>query len=297
LRFPFFLAACGFHLGIYLVMYPRFFEQMTVYLILVPWDAFAHAHGMERVKVLFGLHRPAPRAIPLIPEPRVRRGLVVLTFCVVGMLGWTIVRQREWFPLTHIPMYSTYLSDQHVGMIPRTEFDSLEGLRRVAHSGSNHDLPWWTRYEIARHLSFQALSADGKVSRLEPPFPGMRLHRLNWAQRVSFALLNDLRRIALVDAISTSELENTQITIDATVERIRAGQAKSPFIGFQLVFESTSQAPIVLVTASQNDLERGGRIWETGDSLRYAPSCSGGCHSWRQAFLKPLLGHVQGDVA
>ena len=252
-RWPFFIAANGFHLGIYFVMIPRFFEQMTVYLMLVPWDALANARGLERIKVLFGVHWLPPRTVLTVPKPRVRRGLLLLTSGVIGLLVWTLARQREWFPLTHIPMYSTYLSDQRVGMIPRTEFDSLDGLHRIAHSDNNHDLPWWTRYEIARRLLFQAVTADGQVTLLASPFPGMRLNRLTWAQRISFALLDDLRTISPDEPISTAKLKSVRMAMDATAGRIWDGPAGDQFVEFRLLMTAAEEPPVLLLAVSRTN--------------------------------------------
>lgn len=93
--------ALGFHLGIMLVMSPRYFPQMWCYILLVDWGAIGRSIRRHRGWELNPISQPAVSAATTraagIAGVAIAAGLCVIAFARI-----------EFWPLTHIPMYSVY---------------------------------------------------------------------------------------------------------------------------------------------------------------------------------------------
>jgi hypothetical protein len=194
-RWPLVLCACGFHVGIYLVMHPKFFEQMTVYLLIVPWEGMMAMSGMERLRVMTGMATPPPPPrLCELPHPWIQRTAMAVTLALFIGLGGSLIAQREWFPLTHIPMYATYTSESSIGGIPREDFQNLPSLAKLTAESEVDELPWWAKYELGDRLTVMAWDDVGSEPvPLGSQFPRYVVHPFLWCQRASHALLQDLR--------------------------------------------------------------------------------------------------------
>jgi hypothetical protein len=249
-RWLLFLAACGFHIGIYLLMYPRYFEQMVVYLLVVPWEIFRVKPWRERCVMLLGFRSPpAPSSLSKLPRPLVRFGLVSFAGVTVLVLTGTIALQREWFPLTHVPMYSSYVSNERIGAIAREEFGSLAGLARVAARIQNEDLPWWSKYEIGNRIVVYGYEGDKKIRvPLTPEFPRVVLNQFLWFQRASSSLLDDLRGKKLSQSTRSSSFEKMERLALGIQEPLLSVLNWECFERFDICFNDEDVGPVPLVT-------------------------------------------------
>lgn len=93
-RHLFLAGACGFHVGIFLVMSPEYWAHMWCYVLLVDW---------ERLR----WRAPARRAAPLPAVADVRLGLAGGAL-LCALLGVVTFARIEWWPLSHVPMYAAY---------------------------------------------------------------------------------------------------------------------------------------------------------------------------------------------
>jgi hypothetical protein len=98
--------ALGFHVGIMLVMSPRYFPQMWCYVLLVDWGAAGSWLRDRRWK-------RSGSQLEAALSPRASGAAQLLGSAIaLGLLSVALVRIEFW-PLTHIPMYSAYRGPAH----------------------------------------------------------------------------------------------------------------------------------------------------------------------------------------
>jgi hypothetical protein len=234
LRWPFILSAWAFHLGIFLLMPPKYWPQMVCYLLVADWTVFTAAQRPHLMASLSGWRAPAKAnsAEPL-PRPGVRRAVVVSSSVICVLLAGTLCAQREWFPLSHVPMYSSYNSPERIGPFPRGLYGSMPGLRQVAHStADNSELPHGTNNELRKRMILFGLHPDGSRESLQPGFPSDVIDERLWIPRLRNAWFDDLRD----GATDHGPKPRSQKMLDALREKVLAMPAWSRFQRFELVF-------------------------------------------------------------
>lgn len=131
LRAPMLLAATAFHLGIWFTMIPSYWVQIWCYTLLVDWGALRGRGSGARAAPPTAPPPAPPRAWPALVGGSLTAALVVVAFA----------RVESW-PFTHVPMYSSYLGDDRVSDVPRSDFRSREAFARVARRCAGGNCPW-----------------------------------------------------------------------------------------------------------------------------------------------------------
>ena len=112
------LAWLAFHLGIYLTMLPQFGPQAWCYILLIDWVWLT-----TRARDFW--HQRPFTALSLTPHiPSTARVQAGVAFGSALALFWVIVSfaQIEEWPISHIPMYSTYVGHGKVAGVPWDDF-------------------------------------------------------------------------------------------------------------------------------------------------------------------------------
>ncbi len=221
----FLLNAAVFHLGVYLLMIPRYFPQMAVYLLLIHRGRRGRAtggHGGTR---------------------RVNAAVACFPWLLVALWAVPLLRQREYFPLSHIPMYSTRVTATQINRYPRTWFQELDGLHQlVREQAHNDDLPWWTLFEAGRRIHLAGWRGE-HIESFPPDASDPCVDRFLWQKRMAYALLNDLRT---TDAAASGVFPSVQQTFTAVGPCLLANPAHHHLDGLALYWEGTR--PTLLAT-------------------------------------------------
>lgn len=214
LRFPFFVQAWIFHLGIYMLMLPRYFPQMIVYLLIIPW-------GSLQLKSIRGWKNAWKWMIPEVKHlarspliTRVPRWTALLFFGVlVALLGTSVWLQKEFYPLTHVPMYSNTLAPDKIGDIHISELEHFKGLKHAASEYVCHEQPWYLTFYFPRYIVCERHDSSG-TEEIEIP----RLtNRFLWNHRVTHAFLADIQNARDSTGIS---FDHTQQLLESLSERL-----------------------------------------------------------------------------
>ena len=217
LRWPFAINAWAFHLGIWFLMLPRYWPQMICYLLLVPWEGLRVSRPKELLQVISGWRKPPMVPQQPLPSPLTQAALSGLASVISLALLGTMLVQREWFPLTHVPMYSSYVSSERLGAFPKTDYGNLEALARIAAVADNDSQPWWIKFEIERRIFLDGVGGRGAIQEGLPGFPQGVVEKYLWTRRISYALLDDLRRGS---TDSGAQFQSCQRMLDAVADRI-----------------------------------------------------------------------------
>jgi hypothetical protein len=234
LRWPVIVNAWAFHLGIFFVMPPKYWPQMVCYLIVVEWSVFTAAKRPHLVASLSGWGLPAREtAEELLPSLSVQRAVVISSLGICVLLLDTLVSQREWFPLTNVPMYSSYNSPERIGPFSRDLYASMAGLREVAAGTANNAaLPHGTNNELRKRLVLFGLRPDGTREGLQNTFPVLVIDERLWTPRLRNALFDDLR----AGVTDNEPMPRTQKVLDAVRDKVLGMPDWSGYRRFQLVF-------------------------------------------------------------
>ena len=138
----FVVLAGGFHLATYLLMLPEFFPQLVTYVLLVEWARIEWRRPWVRrpaAATSSGRTWSAPLAI----------ATVAITAIV---LGASIAARIEWYPLTNIPMYSSYVDGQEISGMPIETFGDQAQLCAEADTLRSRTRPWYARFYVADRL-------------------------------------------------------------------------------------------------------------------------------------------------
>ena len=121
------LNACVFHIGIYLLMFPRYFPQMACYMIVMHWGLLLR--GLPGG----GAIAPSEQSVgpDTVPEGRRMRSAFLMVAMIVA-LAVSILVQKEWFPFTHIPMYNQRCTSTQWGSVRVEDLRTEEGLVRLS---------------------------------------------------------------------------------------------------------------------------------------------------------------------
>ena len=144
LRAPVFVAAAAMHLGIWALMSIKYFPQAWCYLLCVAW-------------------------------PRERRlstaelsGDQSMRFRTASLAGWSLVfaltavtfLRVEWWPLSHIPMYSGYMktyelpyAEQMIAGYPASAFDEIVEAQKIAKACAASSCPWLVKGTFGRRAA------------------------------------------------------------------------------------------------------------------------------------------------
>jgi hypothetical protein len=245
MRWPLILNAWAFHLGIFLLMPPKYWPQMTCYLMVAEWSVFAAAHRPKLVASLSGWRAPVKEvSAESLPRPGVQRAVVFSSGSICFLLLVTLCAQLEWFPLSHVPMYSSYNSPERIGPFARGLYGNMPGLRQVARStADNVALPHGTNNELQKRLVLFGMHSDSSRESLHNAFPSAVIDERLWIPRLRNALFDDLR----AGVTDHGPKPRSQKVLDAVRKKVLAIPEWSSFGWFELVFrgDQTGQEWIV----------------------------------------------------
>jgi hypothetical protein len=128
-----FLAAAGLHLGIWFTLNPNYLPQTVCYALLVDWALLAGR---------------APAPVPLVTDAA---GALLCWGATLASLalGAVALARVEWWPLTHIPMYSFYRGPE--GQWTHAHFRDLAQARQAGRELAASRLPYplaWSEHWV-----------------------------------------------------------------------------------------------------------------------------------------------------
>lgn len=167
-----------FHLGIAVLMLPEFFPQLVTYVLLVEW---------ARVE----WRRPLSMRPPPAPSSPARpRWPAVVTIALVAVLTTSVVGRIEWYPLTNIPMYSSYVDGDEISGLPMATFGDERLLCAAAEQLRSPTRPWYVPIHVGDRLGLRrSTSAVVEVGALTGSAPGGPQY---WRDQFADGLLDDL---------------------------------------------------------------------------------------------------------
>lgn len=179
LRLPFVVLSWGFHLGIMALMLPRYFPQMTCYLLILessdlPW-----------------LRRKETDKAPEYSSRALKLSAWAATFwiaCFAGVIVWA----REYYPLSHIPMYSTRLTSTHIGEHEHQVWSQKDGLRSICKEYQETRKPWIFPTHVGRKISIFYRRGTRGEWRHDLPMAHVRGNIFLWLDRAARAFASDL---------------------------------------------------------------------------------------------------------
>ncbi len=192
--------ACIFHVGIYFMMLPRYFPQMAVYILPFHWGAVVRRSPQPIRRWLAPPRDPVPTVAPGFGHQA--RNVAFVTI-LVSVLAFIWVRQREWYPFTHIPMYSDHLTATTFAGHPVADFDTVEGLQRISRDYGQGRQGWFFTFWLAPRVELRGVATgpDGTLTStdLTPVFLA-RLHNWTvWNERIAHAVLTEVGRHPVQD--------------------------------------------------------------------------------------------------
>lgn len=134
------ILAVLFHLGIKAVMYPDYTPSIVSYLFLIDWRS-----GIDYVRARAG--KPAVRGTPEAASESATPAARAALLCVYSYAAVWLVSpffKIDTWPVTHVPMFSTYVSSREVDRWPLAAFDDPAQLPAIAR-------------ELSTRLSYGAL--------------------------------------------------------------------------------------------------------------------------------------------
>lgn len=216
IRFPYVVAAWGFHMGIMAVMVPRYGPQMVCYLLVVDWgrvfarfryvppaDPSAEPRRKKKKK-----RKKAGDAVRAGFSPRVLRACAAIGLAVSAILLGTAIVRREYYPLSHIPMYSSRLSDELRGGIPIATWEDPLEFQRIARGFIDDHKPWVFQSYTGRRVSLMIRTQRGPQNvtgpLLERLLPG---ERTVWVKRSAWAVARDVTSVDLAPLKVSSDAQ------------------------------------------------------------------------------------------
>jgi hypothetical protein len=165
------IGALGFHAMIFFVMAPRFIEQSWCYILFVDWQTPARfAHRFLPSWNLWKTKAHRLRAAPALEESRQAWIASMAATLLAGVFLASALRGWESWPLTCVPMYSSYVGKGRVSHVASRDFDSVEGLKTLAQSGPDH-VPWAWRMIFWPRLDLEFVDPHGARS-IKQTLPG-----------------------------------------------------------------------------------------------------------------------------
>lgn len=182
----------AFHIGIYLLMFPRYFPSMVCYLLIVNWR-----HTYRQIYQVYGrilkrlplygkisvILRENETAIsPTRTKEAIKRVAFPSVLSVIFIA--TIIFRFESFPLTYVPMYSTILTEEKVGTYSRADFKNPESLHKIAERYAGGEQPWYIKFYYPRNIEIRLwyrVSAGSEIKTRDVTDEYISLVR-NWAK-------------------------------------------------------------------------------------------------------------------
>jgi hypothetical protein len=206
-RLPYVLAAWGFHLGIMAVMVPKYLPQMVCYLLLIDFGAIFRRFGFAAPAVA----APPPEKTTTkkkakkkrklrLPDfsPRVRQISAAVGVTVSAVLFVATVIRSEFYPFSHIPMYSSLLAADIRGGLPLRDWEDPVAFQGIARAFMDDGKPWIFQSYVGRQVQLVVRTPRGPqrvtMPVLQRLLPG---ERTVWVKRAAWAVARDVTARAL----------------------------------------------------------------------------------------------------
>jgi hypothetical protein len=167
----------GMHFGIVLLMAPNYWiHSWCVGILLTDWAWLRRALEARSFRAADSLS-----ATPFAGAPRLaRRGYAVaVLFLLLTLIP--PVAQIEWFPLTHVPMYASYVTPAVIGGVPVEDFGDEARVREIARRcaggrtiGYLRRCPWRLPRALVDRLSLELVGPGGEPVRFSNDLGGLR---------------------------------------------------------------------------------------------------------------------------
>lgn len=194
--------AWAFHIGIYFLMLPKYFPQMVCYLLIINWSLFNFSY----IRSIFkgSILSPFLQKNNSIPKNEAGKPIKVMTIFVSSLVGlllvFSIAFKIESFPLTYIPMYSTYLSEEKFDSHPWDEFESQNGLYRILDECSVEQYPWFLKFYLPRRIQVEAVSSDGtRFDITDKVYESIRNNWPVWGKRLTESIIQDYHVLGTIE--------------------------------------------------------------------------------------------------
>ena len=224
--------AAGFHLATYLLMLPEFFPQLVTYVLLVEW---------ARVE----WRRPWVRRPAAVASSR-RTWSAPLAIVSVAMaaivLGASIAARIEWYPLTNIPMYSSYVDGEEISGLRIETFGDQAQLCAEANALRSRTRPWYARFYVTDRLLLR--SGEGPLHRIEDVTGSVRGGARFWLDELGEDVLDELSCSA--DGLAQdATMPRTTTALTALRGELATGEP------LELVYPFDDGTTVVLAVAGQ----------------------------------------------
>ena len=180
-RWPFVLNAWAFHIGIYLLMLPRYFPQMTVYLLFLNLPGFAGEFQKNK------------------EAPHLQKISRISTWLAAGLISflllvftWTMVAAREPYPLTHVPMYSNRMTDEYIGDFQKSSLRTLKSYQSAAIQYIQSEQPWFLYVYTGNMFNVEVWNGY-EWEQLGKSFYEGNINRHLWYHRLTWAFCSDMQ--------------------------------------------------------------------------------------------------------
>ena len=204
------------HFGIVLLMAPNYWiHSWCVGVLLTDWAWLQQAW---EARSLPGRSRARVEPAPAGPR-RSHAGALAATLIVAAVVP--PVAQIEWFPVTHIPMYSSYVTADVIGGVPIEDFGDETRVRALARGcagsravGYPRRCPWRTPRALIDRVTLE-LSGAGRTPQL-------------------FAGSLGFLRYPVIERLAATSEEESEATAEL-VDRVRAlllAEGAGPLSGY-----------------------------------------------------------------
>ncbi len=212
----------AFHIGIYLLMFPRYFPSMVCYLLIVNWR---HTYNLVIIIKRYGKNieklplysrisgiLSEEKTFPTSPVPGEAIKRVIFPSVLSVLFLTTIIFRFESFPLTYVPMYSTILTEKKIGSYNRADFNNAESLHKIAVRYAGGEQPWYIKFYYPRNIEIRLWyreSADSEITTKNVTDEYIDLVRnwAKWSQTVTKITLYDISNKKLFTQNSDSSSE------------------------------------------------------------------------------------------
>ena len=168
LRHLWIAAWISMHLGIVVLMAPNYWIQSwCVGILLTDWAWLRRAWESRSLAAADRL-RPGP---PVVARLGVRAWVLVVALLSLAVLPPLV--QIEWFPVTHVPMYASYVTPDVVGGVPVGHFRDATAVRVLARRcaggravGYIRRCPWQVPREIVGRVTLELVRREGEPVRV-----------------------------------------------------------------------------------------------------------------------------------
>jgi hypothetical protein len=215
-RIPMILAAWSFHIGIYALLYPRFFGHMVCYLFALDWP------------LLFQRKRSNKEGEEEEEEEEEKEekwssyvGIGIGMAIVLLLVMWMYF-QLEWYPLSYIPMYgSVYRRGSMAASIPFEQWNDAQGVQNISRRYVEEFKPWDLYFEMWRRIGFLLTlrhRGTGKISVHEADYfvhgsGASILGTYTWWQKLTDRVTHDLAQGPPIDTSATAMVRRARSSL------------------------------------------------------------------------------------